>query len=139
MSEQVAEKVGYVPPQINTLQDIFNAGYKGVVKQGGHSIDFLSSRCIYLDTENDRRCVFGHTIPDRLCREGYSSYGIMTANIAPDNWNTDLWKSYPAISLCSDIQHAHDRTATCPGGVETFKARMAGVAKTHKLEVPTDV
>lgn len=126
----------YEPPQINTLQDIFDVVYEGIVKQGEPGKAPGSVACSY--RHNGLKCAFGQLLPDDYYTpdlEDMNPQEIMRRPV-PSNWSPALWCATQAVNLVADLLRAHDHSASTENFVASFKRRMHALADKLSLEIP---
>lgn len=115
-------------------QQIFNTAYRGLASQGFiQSAAPKTGTCLYRGPEG-RRCALGWCIPDENYRQELEG---LTIDDYPSILEDALgFPDLPEndIQFLVDLQTYHDQS-TDP---DKMKLRLADLANTYGLEVPTD-
>jgi hypothetical protein len=129
-----------------SLQEFFNIGYTGVVKQGALALvraDFDASltNCVYFDNTTGNRCLVGHVIKDNydpqmegsgLCNisEPFSPAGhILKSVCEASGMNVN---DADFLDKAAQLQRAHDAADT----LQEFKEEVAVLAEKFGLTIP---
>jgi len=128
-------------------QEQFDVMYRGVMQQGGPSVEEMTNggRCLYRGP-NDRKCAFGHLLSDELYEpefEGKSADAVIRALSLSNKPAAIQFVNSTDMSFCRTIQRAHDRAS----GVESIRASdeeflkefdhmMRNIAHDYGLTVP---
>lgn len=115
-----------------TMQEAFDIAARGVIGQGGPSIDV--GMCVYRSA-NGRKCAAGHLISDQSYRDVFEGQTIGKI------WDKiSEWDGLKPTFL-SFLQKAHDENALPPDGVKTdenfisgYKVSMRAVAERFNLD-----
>lgn len=106
-----------------TDQELFDKACKGIVDQGGPSID--TRGCVYR-SNNGRKCAAGHLIPDEEYSPAWEGNGV--ALLPKKFWTNEQ------EPLVSALQRAHDMAATSAQEfMSDFKQRARRVAELLNL------
>lgn len=119
-------------------QEIFDAAYEGVTRQGKPSIS-QEGTCLY--RMGNLMCAAGHVVEHMGLSEDSDWWHTLgdwneAMDYLPDDMHTVL-KEHRALIV--ELQYAHDIAATkCSnnGFIDRYNARMADVAKEFNLKMP---
>lgn len=115
-------------------QEIFDFAVSKVIEQGAPALS-TENFCAYRG-ELDRKCAFGHLIPDSLYEirlEGVSACSILS-DIGGSKYSSKLAASLGRHSdLIVGLQSAHDGRATSENFVAKFRYDAEIIAERHGL------
>lgn len=121
-------------PTPMSLQDIFDTGVRGVLKQRAPSIDPESGNCLYRGP-NGLKCLIGHIIPDHWINEHFNADDLCLSTIIDrlkDGNIIEGWVSYGALNT---LQQSHDyaQRDNPEAFVSSFKISCRSFAHTYGL------
>lgn len=113
---------------------MFNIAYKGIVGQGGPSVNAFGS-CEYRGP-NGLKCAIGHLIKDKEYDESWEGYNLYSSAI-----NLDMETSSKKFKFIAKMQSIHDDIgreykSDLQEFMEKFKIEMAKLAAEYELTVP---
>lgn len=121
------------------MQEAFDRAARGVIEQGGPSLDRQDTCCCYLSDDGKRRCGVGHIMPNDMVRHKWDrDFGA----IQDLTWeDVPAWEKEKANLLelprefLIDLQAAHDEPSNqrAPDYLAAFRDEMRKVALTWKL------
>jgi hypothetical protein len=126
-------------------QEMFNRAWRGLTAQGFQiSRDDNDDICVYRDEENNRKCAFGHVLPDAdydVSWEGVGAPQLLTeqAEAGGHTYGTKVLK------FVDDLQKAHDTADIGDDGrilvsdlaiAANMQRKLRAVAATYELTVP---
>lgn len=104
-------------------QEIFDAAFEGVYRQGERSMDRTNSTCRYRG-RNGTKCAIGYLIPDNMYQKTFEGMDIRTLIINDVLRFTD---EDVTMEFLQELQYAHDCSSITKRNRESFVVLMEEV------------